>query len=567
MPKQSNDKNSEPKKVLNPDDRRPKLDDEKKREMLAVVVRNQKAFEAVHDLLTVREVRMWANSLGTLWSIVRQFYKKYSELPDKNLLLTEIGNRLTSNPTLLDQEERDEIDVFVEYAWDEEEHGKNIEKSAKHTKVAITSAKQMLEENIAARLQDGLNEANTMPADVPKMLEAARGEVDRVQSMTDVKIDVPFPDGWDHRVDMHLVQTGIEPLDAFFGGGLVAGEVALFMGPYGSCKTTVACNGTANQLHMAAQLLASGDSRKDKKGNPMIPVVVLIFTESDKNEYRNRLMSNLALVPWKRLSHMKGIAALDGSDKPGNIPKTKYELKVFKKSIANDHDWKNEQQRVQEAQLLANKHLLILDCTDADENTQKIGSGGMEEIANVLKSIFRTRKDAYPMFIWMDHLSGLIDRMGDLVKDEHALRWELTNSPRIAGDKICKPLKCPIVLMHQFAGAAQNKGVVAKFHHADSEGSKSVGKYPVFCVAAGEVDGNKMCRWECTKHRREPGSAHRIVQVQGQFNRLIDRTDTHGIDVNGRCIMSNKEMGSVGSVKAGKKKGKATFNSGITDVA
>lgn len=530
--------------------RRAPIDDSKKEEMLAVLIRNPDAFDTVHELFQVAHCKAaLGETLALVWREVRQFFKKYAELPGKTQLESCINDAIAANPALLPEGEEETVEKFLQFAWDDAEHGRNLAKSGNARRVAVDTCKEVLEELETATLHTSLDKDGTRPADMLAVLTASQQRLDQIQSLSGVDLDVPFPDGWDRRSETQLVTTGVPALDAFMGGGWRAGECLLFMAPYGSCKTSLTCFSTAQLVKLCGQRVADGTVRRDKKGRPMTPVVVLAFTESDKNEYRDRLMSNLAQVPWKRLMTMEGIASLDAGTKPArggarDAP-TQYELKEFADKVKDDpkhKTWLNEQQRVRGAVRLANKHLLLVDCTDADDSPYRIGSGGMAEVANVIRGVFRRRKDIYPVAVWVDHLSGLADRMSDVIQDETQLRRTLTNMPRVAVEKIAKPLECPIGVMHQFSGASQNKGVTAKLHHSEGEGSKSIGKYVNFAVVSGPVDANMMCLWEATKHRREPPTATRIVRVDGDFSRLVDCTATHGVEPGRRVIMTKDEM-------------------------
>lgn len=529
------------------EDRRTPIDEAKKEEMLAVLIRNQAAFETVVDTFKVSDCKSAMNEyLALVWKVTRQFYKKYGELPGRTQLESEVFNAIAGNKSLVGDEERPLIDKFLAFAWDDKEHGKKIAKSNNARQVAVDTCKLVMEELVAADLHAKMLKEGTLPEDLPKLLQESQTQLEILQGISDVDLGVPFPDGWDKRTANKLVTTGVDAFDAFMGGGWRAGECLLFMAPYGSCKTATACHSTAELVKYAAQLLADGKARVNKKtGEQMIPVVVLVFTESDKDEYRNRLMANLGRVPWKKLADMTSLKDLHKGKKPGETEGTEYELKEFADKIAKDkhHDaWKNEQTRVKDAVVLANQHLILVDCTDSDGNPFRVGAGGMHEVANVVKNLFRKRKNLYPIAIWIDHLSGLIDRMGDVIKDEHERRYQLTNMPRIAIEKMGKPLKCPVGLMHQFSGEKQKQGVTGKLHHSDGEGSKSIGKYANFCVVSGKTDDNLMCLWECTKHRREPPTSQRIVKLEGDYSRLVDATKTHGIPPGQKVIMSKEEM-------------------------
>lgn len=527
------------------EDRRTPIDMAKKEEMLAVLIRNREAYEAVSDLFRVQDCRVGVSEpLGLIWKLVRKFFKDYGELPGKVQLESELHDAVASNSSLLGEDELEEVDEFLTFAWDDKEHGKNIAKSKSHVRVAVATCKRVMEEIVADEMKAKIHKDGTIPVDLPKALAEVQLRVDQVQAITDLDLGLPFPEGWDKRPGLHLTTTGVPAMDVFMGGGWRAGEALLFMAPYGSCKTTLACFSTAELIVECAKMVAGGHVRKNKKGEPMTPVVVLVFTESDKDEYRNRLLSHLAVVPWKRLADMGSIADLDDSSKPGAKEATKYEDKEFAqvKLEKTGKVWRHEQARVARAAKIANRHLILVDCTDSDDTPHRIGSGGMAEVANVVAAVFRKRTDAYPIAVWVDHLSGLADRMTETVKDKDELRTVLTNMPRIAIERMGKKFGCPVGLMHQFAGANQNKGVVARLHHSDAEGSKSIGKYVNFAVMCGTVDENGYCQWQCTKHRREPASATRIIRVDGAFSRLFDASDSHGIEPGKGVIMSKKEM-------------------------
>lgn len=525
-------------------ERRAPVDSAKREEMMAVLIRNQGAFETVHELFTPVEVKKFSPALAIVWKCTRRFYKKYSELPTKSQLTAALHDYVTNNPDTLSSEDKEEIDEFTGYAFDDKEHGKNIAKSKSACKVAVETVRRVLEEQLARGVQTALTEDGKMPADLPGHLQLVQARLGVVQSLSEVQIGVPFPEGWDDRPDEVLASTGVPALDEFCGGGWLPEEVFLFLAPYGSCKTTLACHGVSEQVKRAANDWAQGKVRLDKHNKPMKPKAVLLFTESSMNEYRNRLLAYLARVKWSRLRQMRRLSELCDGTKPGVIKgETEYELVEFAEDIKNKRPWENEQTRIKNAVALCNEHLMLVDCTDSDDSPYSIGKGGVPEIANVLRGVFRKQSNVYATSIWLDHVSGLVDRMSDTIKDEAELRRILTNVPRLAGDMLAKPFKCPVMLFHQLSGEANSRSVVAKFHHADAEGSKSIGKYANFAICAGPVDKiTGMCHWECTKHRREPPTNSRIIRVLGSFNRLIDETEDYGIEAGRRQIMKKSEM-------------------------
>ena len=523
----------------------------KKEEMLAVLIRNREAYEAANEIFQVADCRKgMGDHFALVWRSVRKFYKTYKELPSRTQLESIIHDAVEANPTLVNDDEREELNRFLTFAWDDASHGKKLHKSKTASRVALDTCKELMDELVAAELQEEVLKEGTLPASIPELLAKKQKQLELIQSMSEVSLESPFPEEWYKRKDNQIVSTGIPSLDALTGGGLCAKEVLLFMAPYGSCKTVVACASTAALIQYAAQLYATGKARKNAKGESMIPVAVLVFTESDKNEYRNRLMANLARIPWKRLREMTDLTDLSGSKRAGAGDATKYELTEFADKISKDMEgtsWKSERTRVMEAMQVANRHLVLIDCTDADDNQHKIGSGGMPEVANVVRGLFRKNENLYPVMIWVDHLSGLADRMGDM--EDGVLRRVLTQMPLKASESLGGYFNCPIGLLHQLSGAVQGKRATAKMHHSDAEGAKAIGKYANFCVVSGNTDENLMCIWSATKHRREPPTRERIVEVAGMFSRLKDCTNTHGIEPGRSVIMPRTDMGAAGAMR------------------
>lgn len=524
------------------EERRGTLDYHAKEEMLAVLIRNVEAFEAVAELFTPKEAKTISDGAALIWRLTRKFYATYSELPGRSQLTTQIHQAMSDNPDLIDRDEQADIDKFLDYAWNDEEHGKDISTSRSFCRAAIDTCRQLMEEVVTDRMQVEMVKEGTLPVDLPHLLEATQSTLNQVKALTEVDVAVAFPDGWDVREEAKLIPTNVPPLDEFTGGGLRGSEVLLFMAPYGSCKTTTCCHAVSESLEKLAEEYVTGVGKKDKKGRPMIPMITLIFTEGDLDEYRCRILSHMARVPWNRLTGMTDLSVLDDGTEPGQTPETKYEEAEFAADSAQGAPWLNEVQRVKRAVKLANRHLLLVDCTNSKDNPYKLGAGGMEQIASVMQGIFRKRKNCYPTTFWVDHVAGIIDRLSETILDENVLRRRLGTIPLVARDQLATPFAAPVILMHQLSGAANEKGAAARFHHTDAEGCKSIAKYAVFAVQSGPVDNNNMCVWACTKHRRQPPSVSRIVHVIGNFNRLVDRTDTHGIAPNGRAIMSKQEM-------------------------
>jgi hypothetical protein len=519
-------------------ERRTVLDDAKKDEMLAILVRNKEAYESVSELLTVRHVRHIGEAQALVWKVVRRWYNKFGSLPGKGSLLAELNNELKENPGEIDQEEQNNIDTFLDYAFDDEGHGGNITKSGQHAQVAIDTCRQLLEEIVAAETRDAMLVDGMVPLDTVELLDRKKAELELVNSLTSVDLGLPFPAGWDTQGLDKLFTCGVPVLDQFMGGGWQAPEVILQLGTFGSCKTVLVCHGVANLIVYCAVLyakkLAAWENRGRKGKKPKIPVVVLIFTEGELKAYQRRLLSHMAQVPWRKLRNMRSVEkSLSKAKNPGTIPYsgplnigTEYEKTEFKKQLESKVGFICEVERVKRAVTLANKHLVIIDCTDSADTPHRLGKGGIPELANVINSHFRKHKDCRPVAFYLDHASALADRMAESagMDVDEKMHLILKRMPRQAVDKITKRWRAPMAIMHQFSGDANKQSVTHKFHHAEAAGSKSVGEYVDFAFTAGKPDEKGLCVFRNTKHRREPPQSYAIVEIKGDFNRLVDRS-------------------------------------------
>lgn len=518
--------------------RRSELDRAKKEEMLAVFVRNKKAFDTVRELLTVAHIRSISAPLSVIWSVVQKHYRKFNVLPKRTTLRGDVNQRVTDNPDLLSGEELEEADSFIDYIFDDEEHGANLAKSKSYAQVAIDTCKQFLEEFVAAQHRESILRDGTIPIDLVGELEKTRSQLEVVSGLTDVVLGEAFPEDWDHSRRVPLFTTGLSIFDEFMGGGWHGHEVLLFMGPYGSCKTLTAVHGVAGSIDYAADLTYHNRGKGGKR-----PVVVLIFVEGDKPEYRTRLMSHMGKVPRKRLAQMRTLDDLSKSRRMGSVEGTAYELIEFREAIAHNDPVRSERRRVKGAARICNQHLVMIDCTDND-GQQRIGRGGIAELANILTAHFRRNPDTYPLCFWLDHASALADRIMEADEsaknDPAALRMLLKRMPRQIKDLITKPFDAPMCLLHQLSGSAAGRAVAARFHHSDAADSKAIGEYVDFAIVTGPTDPVQMCVWNCTKHRREAATSERIVHVDGAFNRAIDVSEEYCL--HGSRIMRRSEM-------------------------
>ena len=533
-------------------DRRSTLDQRKKEAMLAVLIRNQDAHEAASDLLRLRHVESGIGSGHALvWRVTKDFYKQHGELPDKQHIFSELHDLLNADESLLSDDEREETDEFVEYVFDDAEHGKKMPKSAKCAEYAIKTCRQFLEDQLAIDTKEKVLKSATVPVDLPGFLAGMQQQVELVQSLTAPQVEVLYPEGWEKEDPINILPTNMTVFDSFLGGGMVGGEVYVFMGPFGSCKTTIAVQLSVNFAEYAAELYATGQCPEGK-----IPVAVLISTEMDKREARRRCLSYAAKIPRKTLARIKSLEELSQADKPAQTKETKYEKKMFKDAYDGGDGFLNEYERAKSKASMLNQHLLFMDCSGTDEKSRNAGAGGMGEIASILAAELRRRKNIYPVFACLDHASALANRMIETTNEysNDDLRHILKRIPQTGGRLLAKRYNIPLLVMHQLNGDANSRSPVADVHHTDAAECKAFAEYADFAIVTGPPteDGRQLARFLCTKHRREPPRGYAIVKIDGRFNRVIDVSKDFVVDHTGRKIVHKDDLKSFNAKDAKK---------------
>lgn len=499
--------------------RRNLLDIRKKESMLAVLIRNRDAYEAIQDVLLAKHVRAFSEPLGLVWSTVRRFYKQYKDLPDRTQLEDELNDRITENPDLLAHDEHADVDEFVDYAFDDKAHGRDISRSDKHVRVALDTCRLLMEELAIAEAQEKLQSNATVPVDLPNILEKEMARISEIQSIVTKPIERVFDEGWEDEAPIVLRPTGVDPLDKMFGGGPAGGEVNMFFAPYGVCKTTLGTIVTYNSAEQAAEL---------DDGHGPKPVSLIVSTEMLKREFRERILVYGGQIPRTRirkfLSKQMSITDFCQASKPAATRETEYEQYLFKSNKKFQKEFLNERERLERAMKITNRYIKFIDFSSSNET---VGNGGMRELANYISAEVR-RDNLKPLQLVVDHVSAMADRMMDTGKYRREDLTEiLKNMPRQARDWVATKYDIPVLLFHQFSGAINaRKSPGADLSHSDAEGCKSIGKYCDFAVVCGhptdEPNKLQVTKWKCTKHRREPPSQYMLVGIDGRFHRLLD---------------------------------------------
>jgi hypothetical protein len=543
------------------------LDVRKKATMMAVICRNPEVFEQVRPLLPLEDAETIGGCYAVVYKCVGDFYDEYFEMPGHTQLKDSAQQVIADNPDELTDDEVDRLDAFIDMIFDPEEwEGKDLATDPGFAKYARTTFAKFREERVAFRVSEqllaGQRVSTTVADDLQDCLEAVQAAV----SLRTGPAPVIFAEGWKSRERPHLVSTGLAALNEFVGGGLRRGELLLFMGPYGSMKTTVAVQGFVESAKLAQVMTESAANRDGPKVHYK---AVFVSYEMPLEEFQERILCCLARIPRRRHKQIASYA----TDLRGGGEPYQYEVAIYAKQVAQGLAIQTEVERVRQAEVLLNNYAIFIDFSNADPNNPA-GTGGDRELAAVMKS----EKHAYQgvgdkkdyvlsyQSVWIDHLAAMIANQAGTDKidvTDDTTRKLLKMSPKHIGAWVAKKHEVPVIILHQLAGDANSRSATAVFHHTDADECKSVGMFVDFAVQTGPLtkDDRHLAVWQCTKHRREPNRQRQIVQLQGDYNRVV--SVDHKYTIEGARIVTWDESDSIMRPDQPKKKKRPGFGAPV----
>lgn len=505
--------------------RREPVGQDKKNLMLAICVRNYSAYDQLKTTFQgdfMQTVMTVPQQL--VWRACYDYVEKNPQMPTYSILNADVYQMVNSKSASFEEEELDEIDQLVDYIFDERIHNEEwITDSPAAVQYAITVATQLVEEEAVTKGVETLVAGNTIPVDLPAILKKMQLRVEEAQTLVGVALPRVFEEGWDAEERIQIRPTGISFIDHSTDGGLAGGETMVFMGPYGSCKTTLSVQMLSNYAKWAAQASMQGVYEGKRL------VSVLISTEMGLREFRNRLLAYIARIPLNRIMKVPTLDSFCKARHPGAIPETSYELTEFSRDIPEA--FQCEFDRVTLATRLVNEHMLFVNCSPSNKDMPNLGAGGIPEVARILASQIRKEPNIKPMFISLDHASALVDRMiiaNDMDDDDK--RGILKRLPLQVRDQLAAVYDCPVLIIHQLNGEANAKtSSVISLNHAYAADCKSFCEYADWAGVVGipTQDARQLTQFRMTKHRRQPPRNEAIVQIDGAYCRVLDASEKY----------------------------------------
>lgn len=526
-------------------DRRVVTDLNKREYMLAVLIRNRRAFESVQGLLKPEHLAVMGGGYAVVWRVVNQFHKEFKALPAKDQLMAELHDALNDDVSLMDPGDAEAVDSFLDWAFDDVAHGgKDLARSKLHAKAAVGFCKTFLDEVVATRLREVIYQGNTVPADIPAVLLGFQQQVEMNATLTATAPDELFYAGWDKEPLPPRTRTRARFFDVMTGGGFCGGEAYVFMAPQGTCKTVISTQLAANFAVTGAELWAGAGPEEAK------PVVFFVSTEPDARDVRIRLLAHLAGIPKKRLRKLSSLDQLSKESKPAATRRTAYEARTSYRAspllkTLKGKNFLSEYERAVLAVEILKNHLVFLNMTESNRERESAGAGGMPEVASAIRTELNRRKDIRPCFIVLDHAAAMVDRMierGDNHRQED--RQHLLKAMPMQARKLALKYDVPFLLIHQLRSAVTGYLPAAKLHHSDAEWCKGFAQYADFAFVVGNFtkDGRRLGVCRCTKHRHEPPREDMVVQLRGAFNRVVDASTRFTVDDAAKTIVTHEEL-------------------------
>ena len=499
--------------------------------LLAVLVRNKAVFESFRDELLPEHFTEPEQVYALIWSLARNFDKEHSGLIDRQLMMTEISSAIMNNPNLITEEEQDEAEILVDQMFDDEYWEGNIVDSDHYNKWGMKAAKRFLSERLASRVQESVRGSGHVVFDVPEMLTHALEEAQRIESIGAVSDANMFPLGWDKAGGICITKTGMKYFDDFLNGGSAPGEVYGLMGPFGSCKTTLAVAITG----WAARRAFIRTTKKDT-WDGRIGVAFLVSYEARLvDELRIRTLSFAADIHRESLEQMgkKGLGSLSTTGKMKDYEKGEFQL-VTKDKVMEPQ---GERKRAKNAQVMLNKHMRVLDMTGYDDASRGAGGGYIPEIASKIKAeLRRLGPNHYVESVVVDYVGLMAKRhLAATERDENGLRHLVSGAPSQLRNQIADYFDCPVWAIHQLSGKANEKGPGASYSYTDASESKSFAENVDFNFIVGKPTLDGRCQLVCDKHRRNKGMPPVVLQIDGKMSDVLLASE-YIVDANGTIV-------------------------------
>lgn len=503
--------------------------------MLMILCRHEPSFLRARQYLHVDLFPARHTGLAAIWAIVNDYYDEFSFLPNEEQIATEFEARVDTDPEFSDDAIED-TDRFISAIFGPDEE--TIEGS---TKVAFAYLRQYLEDRLMDRVRSDMMNNRVTPNDTFGRLQEYTQEASQIQAVEPNPIRPMFEEGWDENNELEVVKirTGSSFVDCMLKGGIARTEVVGFLGPHGSLKTTMAV-----QIGTDIAVNARKEWARNGKEGPL-GFCYHFFWEGTLNEMRLRSLSHVGKI--SRDSLEKGDPASLGR---GRRLKD-YEKKLFASKLGREGALESEFQRYKTAQVLLNDNYRAIDMTGNDPDNPARGSGLVDEIVSVLlleKQFYEQQGVEWHVdCVTVDYAGAACKRhcLAHNRDPDRFLRHLLGGFNLELKNKVAVAFDCAVLSLHQLNADANALTVAKTGHGTDAAEARNWRENVDFNIVVGNLDQGQRCLISLDKHRRTPGIAEQIIQLQGEICTVVAADKDWTIDPVQRQIVRRDDMAKV----------------------
>ncbi len=522
-----------------------KVSQRNKEMMMVLVVRHPDVFAVARTVLRPEHFGVSDVGFAIAWRVLLDFWEKFESLPSRELMFAEVDKWLGEHPQELTQEEIEELNSWLDVAYDDQHWGEQVSDET-YVRWGVETLKRFLSEQLAQEISEETVAGSRVVASLPELMSGYQQSIEQIESLDLPEEQELFYPGWDCQEGFDLVPTRVRFVDDYLVGGDRAGEAYGLMGPYGSCKTTLS-------FMLACERSRAGDvvrKRPDWDGKHRL--AVLVCYETPKIEARHRLLMYLAKVHRQSLERMGkyGLASLSTSKK-GNY--RNYEKIIFADAFKEGKGGLvlGEQERIAHAAQLLNNHLLVLDMTGFDETIKHAGMGYIPEIARRIKWEIRRRNNPNIEIsgIYIDYVTLMARRHLRTLegKDESYMRHLVGGAPDEAKRLLGLPFRCPVWLVSQLNKEGNSRSATGLIDYTHSAEASNFAENLDFCFCVGRITQRKndsVCVFHSRKHRRTGNMRPQVIRMYGTLHRLALATN---MTIRNNKIIYTKDLKEVES--------------------
>ena len=496
---------------------------------------------AIYDLLAKSEINSEFFQdldlhLWYVWEVTEKFYRRQQRLPSLSELKIELEQRIDDPKDFLEDSVVEDMTAFYK-----------ILRQSSEPLIGKDTARAYLQQFILEKSWRGLyqltSERRQVPVSIPDVLDTLKSDIAAATSIAAEPIPSPFElKQYDPVSTKSKMQPyGVPFMDVYLGGGGVAGEVYVVLGPTGSCKTTL-----LQQLSISLAALQVAKWEHSNKRHSL-GMSYFVSYEMAGPEIMARTYANFAQIDIQKI--FEGVPL----SRAGEL--SPQDQVLFAKAIEYGIRIPSEKERYDLAKRRLGENWRLLDYSgmslrEDDVPTPEKGSGLWPEIAAQIAADL----DYYQKRGQKRHVAGIfIDYIGimahrhcqfhDKDPSKH-IRIICNESPQNARAYLSYRFRCPVFLAHQLNAAAVKlkPGQIASMTEAQESKTLADNCNAVFVISRPTEDEHRLIRINRQKGRRLPGMGPCILQVQGQYARVREVGSLWSWDELTRQFIPQSEM-------------------------